>query len=194
MESISSNPASTLSSELKNILSEKKGTEKALLKIYDDLPGIDSSFMLGRWKGFEIVTGHKIEGLLEPSGWYGKLFVDAEQVHPLLFETRNKKKLYSVNPSLIPLGIPFPKIKLLGVIMSLLRPILQTSKPCARLRMITFRGKTTATMAYDSKAIFDHFVKIDENRVLGCMDFKSVPEKFFFVLERDLNQSHKLIL
>jgi hypothetical protein len=49
--------------------------------------------MTGRWRGFEIRTGHRLDGLLEPSGWYGKLFESVEAVHPLLFYGAQKKSL-----------------------------------------------------------------------------------------------------
>ena len=41
--------------------------------------------MFGRWRGRGLHTNHPLDGLLETFGWYGKEFVDAETVHPLLF-------------------------------------------------------------------------------------------------------------
>jgi hypothetical protein len=149
--------------------------------------------MIGRWKGFEILTGHPIDGLLGPSGWYGKLFIDPENVHPLLIYTLNHKGLFAINPLLIPLGINFPKTKILRVIMAILKPILKTKKTKARMRMIDYRGKVTGTMVYDAKAICDHFAKIDANTMLGVMDLKGSPNPYFFVLERD-TQDYKLEL
>lgn len=35
-----------------------------------------------------------------------------------------------------------------------------------------FRGQPTGTMAYDNKPIFDHFARIDDNRILGIIDLK----------------------
>ena len=55
----------------------------------------------------------------------------------------------------------------------------------ARLRMVEYRNRVTATMCYDKKAILDHFAIIDENRVMGVMDLKGVPEPYVFILERD---------
>lgn len=86
----------------------------------------------------------------------------------------------------------FPKSKSLGTLMNLSKPVLQTKKSKARLRMIEYRGKVTATMAYDEKAIFDHFAKIDDHTVLGVMDPKNVSQPYFFLLERDDNTSYKL--
>ncbi len=47
-------------------------------------------------------------------------------------------------------------------------------------------------MAYDEKPIFDMFVKIDEDRVLGVMDLKGKPKPYFFVLERDDTSSYEI--
>ena len=50
--------------------------------------------------------------------------------------------------------------------------------------MMEYRGKVTATMVYDYLPINDSFRKIDENTVLGIMDYKIYPQPFFFILER----------
>ncbi len=169
----------------KDLLEKREATTEEGLAIFDQLEPATLDFMLGRWKGYELKTGHYMEGLLECSGWYGKLFENEESVHPLLISSLNKKRLYAINPLLIPLGINFPKIKALRVVLALLKPILKTKKGKARMRMIDYRGKVTGTMAYDQKAIFDHFAKIDENTMLGVMDLKGSEKPYFFVLERD---------
>jgi hypothetical protein len=168
-----------------SIISTRAVQPAQVLDCFDSLPPVDVTFMTGRWRGFEIRTGHLLDGLLEPSGWYGKLFGNAESVHPLLFYSRDRKSIYSVDPLWVPLTAPFPRSAVLGVAMAVLRPVLQTKSPKARLRMIEFRGRVTATMAYDSKPIFDHFARIDDRRVLGIMDLKGVPGPYAFCLERD---------
>jgi hypothetical protein len=55
----------------------------------------------------------------------------------------------------------------------------------ARLRMMEYRHQVTATMIYDQLPINDSFRKIDDNTVFGAMDFKGVPQPFFFVLRRE---------
>lgn len=167
------------------MLRERAANVEEAVKIFDELEPVTLDFMIGRWQGYEIATGHTMDGLLEPTGWYGKYFKSSEEVHPLLFFANNKTGLYSVNPKLIPLGIRFPKTKMLGTIMAMLRPILQTRKSTARIRMIEYRNKVTGTMVYDEKAIFDHFVKINQNTMLGAMDLKGAPFPYIFVLERD---------
>lgn len=168
-----------------NIISTRVASPAQVLACFDALPVVDLSFMKGRWKGFEIKTGHRLDGLLEPSGWYGKLFLSPDAVHPLLFYTQNRKGLYAVDPLPLPLKAPLPRSSALGFAVALLRPLLQTKVPKARLRMIEYRGRSTATMVYDGKPIFDHFARIDDRRVLGIMDLKGISGPYAFCLERD---------
>jgi hypothetical protein len=170
---------------IQQLLKLRSASTEDAMKLFDSLEPVDFDFMKGRWKGYEIATGHPMDGLLDITKWYGKLFISPEEVHPLLFYTRNKNGLYSVNPLLIPLSIQFPKIKALGMVMKLLSPILQTRKPRARMRMVVYRGKLTGAMVYDHKAIIDSFVKIDDNTMLGSMDQKGQSQPYVFVLERD---------
>ncbi|MES5100172.1 DUF4334 domain-containing protein [Agrobacterium sp. BA1120] len=170
---------------IEEILYTRKATPEQILQAFDDLQAANLDFMNGLWSGFEIRTGHGLDGLLEPSGWYGKLFESAEAVHPLLFYGSGNSSLYAVDPLLVPLSAPLPRSSALGYAMRILRPVLQTRSPKARLRMIEFRGRATATMVYDSKPIFDHFARIDDRRVLGIMDLKGMPGPYAFCLERD---------
>ncbi len=170
---------------LEDILQKRKATVKEALEIFDRLEMVPEDFMIGRWKGKEIETNHQMDGILVASGWYGKLFLNSEEVHPLLFYTKNKTELYAVNPRIVPMHMKFPKSDVVGILMRLVKPILQTKKSTARLRMIEYRNRVTATMCYDEKAILDHFAKIDENRVMGVMDLKGVPDPYIFILERD---------
>ena len=64
--------------------------------------------------------------------------------------------------------------------------MLKTEKSQARIRMMEYREKVSTTMIYDNLPINDIFRKIDDNTVLGLMDFKGMPEPFFFVLNRDM--------
>jgi hypothetical protein len=170
---------------LEDILQERKTTAKEALDIFDFLEPATVDFMIGRWKGKEIESNHQMDGLLAATGWYGKLFLNPEEVHPLLFYTKKLTELYSVNPRIVPMHMKFPKSNVVGILMKLAKPFLQTKKSSARLRMIEYRNRATATMCYDEKAILDHFAKIDETRVMGVMDLKGVPEPYIFILERD---------
>ncbi len=175
-----------------NILKDRRATTKEALEVFDKLEVASIDFMLDRWKGYEIETNHQMDGLLVPSGWYGKLFLNSEEVHPLLFYTNSKTELYAVNPRLIPMQMKFPKSESVGTLMKLAKPFLQTRKSTARLRMIKYRNRVTATMCYDEKAILDHFAKIDDNRVMGVMDLKGSLEPYIFILERDGDSDYKL--
>jgi len=170
---------------IQELLHRRSATPEEILKAFDSLPVVEPAGMLGRWRGFEIRSGHRLDGLLEPSGWYGKLFESADEVHPLLFFRRDRKSLYAVNPALVPVTAPLPRASWLGTFMEIARPILQTKSSKARLRNVEFRGRMTATMIYDNKPIFDHFARIDGDRVLGIMDLKGVPGPYAFCLERD---------
>ena len=170
---------------IEDILKDRNTGPEEALNIFDHLDVVPVDFMIGRWKGFEIKSNHRMDGLLEATGWYGKLFRSPEEVHPLLFYTRNKTALYAVNPRIVPMHLSFPKSDVAGILMKLAKPFLQTKKSAARLRMIEYRGRVTATMCYDEKAILDHFARIDDNRVMGVMDLKGIPEPYIFILERD---------
>ena len=177
-----------------DLLKERKATAKDALEIFDSLEPATVEFMIGRWRGFEIESNHPMDGLLSATGWYGKLFLNPEEVHPLLFYSWGRTELYSVNPRIVPMRLKLPKSDGMGYLMKLLKPVLRTTKSTARLRMVEYRGRSTATMCYDEKAILDHFARIDENRVMGIMDLKGVPQPYFFILERDGNSEVKLNL
>ena len=164
-------------------------TEQALA-LFDSLPTVTVDSMWGRWHGRGFATGHPLDGMLEASHWYGKQFVDADHVHPLLFGNP-QDGLFSVNPALLPLGLlrnPLPALKkpLAGQLTFYsVKYLLHTSKSCARVRMTDYRGKSSATMIYDQLPIHDVFRQLDTNTLLGIMDLKGMSQPFFFVLYRD---------
>lgn len=180
-------------SELINeILANRKATSEEAIKAFDSLEPVSSEFMHGRWKGFEIKTGHPFDELFAPSGWYGKIFLNNEDVHPLVFFGTDKKELYAANPKLIPFNMNLPKDERLGMMMNMARIVLETKESKARLRNLEYRGRVSATMIYDDIPILDTFVKIDDNSVLGVMDFKGNELPFFFVLERDDHSEYEI--
>jgi hypothetical protein len=92
-----------------------------------------------------------------------------------------------VNPGLLPLTLPFHLIprRIVSPLFRLVSPLIRTGSGKARLRMIGYRGKLSASMVYDQKAIIDHFRQINEDTLLGVMDFKNQQEPgFFFILRR----------
>ncbi|MBD2344123.1 DUF4334 domain-containing protein [Anabaena subtropica] len=164
-------------------------TEKAL-ELFDALEPVNLEFMFGLWQGSGLHTNHPIDGLLEISNWYGKEFIDSENVHPLLF-LDNQEKIFRVapNPTLMDwvLKLPIPKNKSLRPLLVSMNYLMKTDNSQARLRMMEYRGRVSATMIYDYLPINDYFRKVDENTVLGIMDYKNLPQLYFFILKRVVN-------
>lgn len=170
---------------IEELLDGKKITTAMATELFDSLPSAEEAMMIGAWRGSEVKTEHSMVGYLENGGWYGKQFVDRDNVHPLLFWRRVNKSAYAVNPKLMPFTWKVPKVKMLGVFMRIARPILRTKKSRARLRMVEYRGLLSAAMVYDQKPIADSFRRVDENCVMGAMDMKGQREPYFFILTRD---------
>lgn len=154
--------------------------------LFASLPPVEISDLLGGWSGSGIATGHPLDALLEVSGWAGKRFDSAEDVHPLIH--RSIMGQISLNPGLMSLSLmralnlahwPFMR-----QIFFLTCPLFRTGKPKARLRMVTYAGVSSAAMVYDQKAIIDHFRRVDARRLMGLMDLRGDARPFFFLLER----------
>ncbi len=157
------------------------------LAIYDSLDPVGIDFMIGRWVGEGMPTGHPMDGLLEAYNWYGKEFVDADTVHPLLF-TDAQGEIYKVNPGLMPMQlagrVPGNKSWPARKAFQLMQPMISTTTSKATLRMTEYRGKRSATMIYDQLPIHDTFRKLDADTVIGVMDCKGMDQPFFFKLTR----------
>jgi len=159
----------------------------AAAEFFDSLPPIGVPEMIGRWRGSEVPSGHPMDGLLAVSGWYGKEFVDADHVHPLLFGEPGR--LYAVNPKVMPivtlnrLGERFPRWLPPGG-QSAFRG-LRTRKHRARLRPVEYRGVVSTAMVYDDLPIIDNFRKLDEDTLFGAMDLRGSDAPYFFLLQRD---------
>ncbi|TFV44193.1 DUF4334 domain-containing protein [Blastococcus sp. TF02A-35] len=144
--------------------------------------------MVGRWRGSGVPTGSPLDGLLESYGWYGKEFVDAETVHPLLFRTRSGPR--PVDPALVPVSVlrdrpGLAHSRVARAAFAAVRPLLTTTRPRARLREVEHRGVVTAAMVYDALPIIDVFRRVDDRTVLGLMDLRGLPAPFFFLLSRE---------
>jgi GXWXG protein/Domain of unknown function (DUF4334) len=169
------------------IANQGQTTTEAALQLFDELDPVDIEFMLGRWKGSGFHTNHPMDGLLEAFNWYGKEFVSADHVHPLLFTDGKSVFKVDPNPIIMNLGLslPIPENETMKPFYSAMNKMLKTEESKARIRMMEHRGKLSATMIYDYLPINDVFRKVDENTVLGLMDYKSVPQPFFFTLNRE---------
>ncbi|MEL6929264.1 MAG: DUF4334 domain-containing protein [Cyanobacteria bacterium J06600_6] len=171
----------------RDILQQGKTTTESALELFDQLETVDLEFMLGRWRGSGFPTSHQMDGLLETFGWYGKEFVSADCVHPLLFSDGSSVYKVDPNPVLMNLGFkyPLPQEQNLKPFYQATTKLLKTEASKARIRMMEHRGKLSATMIYDYMPINDVFRKVDENTLFGLMDLKDMPQPFFFVLNRD---------
>lgn len=171
------------------ILQNEKATTAEALALFDQLEPVDLDFMLGRWQGSGLDTDHPMDGLLEVANWYGKEFVSPDCVHPLLF-LDGSGSIFKISPNpqmmKLALSLPIPKNDAVKPVFTLFNPLLKTEKSQARLRMMEYRGKVSATMIYDYLPIHDVFKKVDENTLLGLMDYKETPQPFFFILRREL--------
>jgi len=157
------------------------------LALFDSLPAVPIEDLSGRWRGRELRTGHRLDGLLEASGWWGKQFDGADAVHPLLF-TGAHGDLFAVDPRRVPLGLahvlPASVVARGRAALPLLQPALRTREHRARLRRVEHRGVVTAAMVYDHLPIIDVFRRASEDTVLGLMDMRHDPRPYFFVLQR----------
>ena len=159
------------------------------LAFFDSLPAVVPDALIGRWRGSGWPTGSPLDGLLEGYGWYGKEFLDAETVHPLLFRDRAGRPR-PVDPALIPLGLlrdhaGLAHSRIARVGFGGVRRLLYTEEPKARLRTVEHRGVATAAMVYDALPIIDVFRRVGEDTLLGLMDLRGLPAPFFFLLRRD---------
>lgn len=158
---------------------------------FDAAPAVDPDFMIGIWRGSELPTGHPLDGMLELSGWWGKQFVDAETVHPLLFPSADGTELWPLNPAPAFAGLGVarkaPLLQRLNIAKAITtgRPGLRARGPKARLRTTRYRDVDSATMVYDQLPINDVFRKVDDDTVLGAMDLRGSRRPYFFMLHRD---------
>ncbi|GGF67723.1 hypothetical protein GCM10007301_29310 [Azorhizobium oxalatiphilum] len=165
------------------------------LAYFDTLPPVSVSDMGGLWRGRELPTGHPLDGILEPAGWFGKRFSDAETVDPLLFGTPDQ--LVAVNPALVPIGIllraPFlARNPVALAVFRSLRTFMATSAPKARLRTVRYRGSESAAMIYDDLPIIDHFRRSPDQSVIGAMDLRGTDAPFMFQLTAVAKESERV--
>ncbi|MFW3168534.1 GXWXG domain-containing protein [Geodermatophilus sp. CPCC 206100] len=162
-----------------------------VLALADRLPAVEPATLVGRWRGRELPTGSRLDGLLAAHHWYGKEVVDAETVHPLLFRDRAGVPR-PVQPALAPLlllrRVPgLARSAPARAAFAAVRPLLRTGRPAARVRRVEHRGVLTAAIVYDRLPVVDAFRQVAPDVLLGLMDMRGLAEPFAFVLERDLD-------
>jgi hypothetical protein len=140
----------------------RKGVDTAELDaIWTAMETVRSEDILGRWKGDEFHTGHKMNGQLQLARWYGKFFNSVDNVDPIVCYD-DQGNLFSNN---------------------------ELSRGGASLWDVEFRGEVTATMVYDGQPVLDHFKTVDANTLMGIMNGKhlrTANSYFYFILERVL--------
>ncbi|WP_406692943.1 GXWXG domain-containing protein [Saccharopolyspora sp. ID03-671] len=157
-----------------------------VLELFDSLPPVRVEELAGTWRGNGIATGNPFDGLLERFGWYGKRFSGPEDAEPLLFRGKGDR-VVSINPAFMPVGLMLgiaDKLNspVVAKLFRLLMPLMTTAKPRARLRMVEYRGVSSAA---DALPIHDPFRKIDDDTLLCAMDLRGLDAPFLFVLRRD---------
>ncbi len=167
---------------------EREGVRpEEALAMFDSLPPVSLEAMIGNWRGGGVPTGHALDGLLEAYGWHGKRFVSPDEVDPLLF-TAGRGKLVALDPRYLPVGLVCAlrphRWRWTAGMFSLASRLIRTRQPTARLRMIEYRGVTSAAMVYDRQPIIDHFREVEPNLLLGLMDLRGMPP-FVFTLRRE---------
>jgi hypothetical protein len=163
-------------------------TTEDVVAFFDELPPVRVAEMTGVWRGSGLPTGHRLDGLLERFGWYGKRVDGPDGVHPLLVDG-GRRGVLSVNPALVPLSLvvryaPLLRNPVAAGLFRLLRGVVRTREPRARLRMTEYRGVVSATLCYDALPVHDVFRRVDGDTVLGLMDLRGSDRPFAFVLRR----------
>jgi GXWXG protein/Domain of unknown function (DUF4334) len=163
-------------------------TAAGVLAVFDALPPVAPGELVGRWRGAELPTGSRLDGLLTRHGWWGKDVVDVETVHPLLFaDRRGVPRPVAPWPAPLALlrrapGLAAGPVARVG--FAAVRPLLRARRPGARVRAVEHRGVVTAAIVYDALPVIDLFRRVDERSLLGLMDMRGLDEPFAFVLTR----------
>ncbi|KWT57195.1 hypothetical protein ADL21_35990 [Streptomyces albus subsp. albus] len=125
-----------------------------LAELFDRLEPVDLGILTGTWRGggFERTSENAV--LLAKMRWYGKRFLDADHVEPLLCRDESGA-VYSYEE----MGL-------------------------ATLHEVVYRGKQSTAMVYDQLPIIDHFRRLTDDVLLGVMAKKGAPADFYFHLTR----------
>lgn len=165
---------------------ERSGwSSQEALQTFDALESPTVEFMIGRWRGQQLRTGHVLDNMLAAYSWYGKEFHSSEIVFPLLFGGVNGHPI-ALDPRYLPLNRLTARMQAWPAIRTsfqLLYPLLRTKTASARLRTLSFRNAAALAMIYDHQPIIDIFRLVDQNLVLGLMDCRSF-DPLFFTLRR----------
>jgi len=163
-------------------------SQNEALRFFDELQPAMPDEMIGLWQGHGIATGHPLDGVLENLGWYGKRVHPGLRADALLFRA-GPRRLAAIDPARIPLRLAlrlsrFGRTRIARNWFTYLQKVLRASAPVAKLKPLSFRGKTSTAMIYDRKPIIDHFRRIDDGTVIGAMVVEGDERVFFFLLRQ----------
>lgn len=148
-------PAMSIEQEVLDVIASGGQCDNAkLTELFDRLEPVDTDLLIGTWQGGAFEHTSENAALLTKMRWYGKRFVDADHVEPLLCRDED------------------------GTVFS------YEEMGLATLREVVHRGKQSTAMVYDQLPVIDHFRRLTDNVLLCVMDKKESPTDFFFHLTR----------
>ena len=164
-------------------------TADEAVAFFDRCPPVEPAALPGRWRGRGLPTGSRLDGLLEAYGWYGKEFVDADTVQPLLFRDRRGAPR-PLDPALAPVRLlvghgELFRTPVARAAFAVLAPLRRARRPVARVRTVEHRGVATAAVVYDALPVVDVLRRVEVDTLLGWMDLRGLDEPFFFLLDRE---------
>lgn len=137
--------------ELLDMIKNKKDCSPAkLMPLFEQLAPASADSMIGQWHGGTFDSTRP-----NPIRWYGKRFVSASYVEPMLCQQED------------------------GTVYAW-----EKWGP-AQLREVKFGDKVQACLIYDKQPMMDYFRKVTDDIVIGLGDIKGMPLDFFFWLERE---------
>ncbi|KAE8420454.1 hypothetical protein BDV36DRAFT_293342 [Aspergillus pseudocaelatus] len=114
--------------------------ESTVENVYNQLKPVPPSFLIGKWDGGDIDTGHIGHKLLKDMKWAGKDFRSVDDGDPIMVYDAEGNRVWR-----------------------------EDWGHCS-LREMVYRGVTSTAMIYDQKPIFDHFRYVTDTMVAGAMD------------------------
>lgn len=167
-----------------------QASQEAAFAFFDGLEPVLPERLVGLWRGHTVPTQHRLDGVLENLGWYGKRFNADLSADPLLFQT-GPQRLAPLDPGGLPLRLVlqlvahFGRTRMARNGFTHLQRALRARGPVASLKSLHYRGKTSAAMVYDRQPITDHFRRIDDHRLMAVMEIQGGGGGYFFLLARD---------
>jgi hypothetical protein len=166
-----------------------QASSEAAFAFFDQLDPVSPEALVGLWRGQSLPTGHRLDGVLDNLGWYGKRFNADLRADPLLFASGHRR-LAPLDPGALPmrlvlqLAAHFGRTRMARNGFTHLQRALRARGPVASLKSLHYRGKTSAAMVYDRQPIVDHLRGIDDDRLMGVMEIQGNGGGYFFLLTR----------